>query len=53
MSELIQLIQQEREAVSNGALVSVLAIDRRIERCFAEKDRAFSDLQQHIREHGC
>ena len=53
MGELISLIEQQRQAVSDSELNSVLDIDRNIQRCFVEKDRTFVALQEHINEHGC
>ncbi len=53
LSELIDLMHRQREAISDQHTNTLLLIDQEIERKFSEKERAMGALQQHRREHGC
>jgi len=53
LSELVELLQHQREAVTAGAENTVTAIDQQIELKFGEKERAMGALQLHEQEHGC
>ena len=53
LSEMIALIELEREALHIGAPSTVAAIDEQIEKSFGRKERAIGALAHHREEHGC
>ena len=53
LSQLLELVHHQKEAVANGATNTVHSIDTQIELKIGEKERAMGALERHQQEHGC
>jgi hypothetical protein len=53
LSEMVELIEREKQAVFVEAPNTIIAIDELIEKAFGRKERSIGALQLHREEHGC
>lgn len=53
LSEIVKIIELQREALQERGESELMALDKRLENTFGEKERAFGALKQHTKEHGC
>ena len=53
MSQLLEMVHHQKEAVANGATNTVHSIDTQIELKIGEKERAMGALERHQQEQGC
>jgi hypothetical protein len=47
------LTKEQLDAIATGDDAKLMALDKKIELTFGEKERAFGALFQHRDEHGC
>lgn len=53
LQQIIDITKRQIDALHDGDQARLLALDKRLETTFGEKERAFGALRQHTKEHGC
>jgi len=51
--EIKLLTQDQIECLKTGDTARLMALDKKLEMMFGQKERSFGALRQHVAEHGC